>query len=385
MLLKKLPSLLFIVLFALTACTPIASAASQSNNAVSVSAIQTQTPPNQISTQNLEGFTITDALDRTVTFTKAPERIILAGKGLFMIADAIYLFPEAVTKITALGPTYQGSSNFIPMIDPAFSEKISLENNAGPEQIAAAQPDLVIMKSINADKLGKPLEILNIPVVYLDFETPEQYQRDLKTLGQIFQNPDRAEQVAAFYQNRVDSIAQVVSSLNDEQKPDTLILYYTDKDGTVAFNVPPLTWMQSLMVMTAGGHPVWEEANLSGGWITVNLEQIAAWNPDVVLIVSYFTPVNDVVKMIRTDPQWQLLEAVKNNKVYGFATDVYSWDQPDPRWLLGLSWAAGKLHPELFPNLDIIKEAQIFYEELYGMDNVSFQKNILPILTGDIK
>ena len=329
-------------------------------------------------------FTVTDALGRDVTFDKIPQRIVLAGKAFFMVADAIYTFPEAGKNIAAIVSTSQGSGNFIPMIDPTFSEKIPLDGSAGPEEIAAVQPDCVIMKSSNAEKLGTPLEALKIPVVYLDFETPEQYQRDLKTLGQLFKNSDQAAKVAAYYQNKVDSITKVVSTLKDDQKPRTLILYYSDKDGVVAFNVPPMSWMQTILVQTAGGLPVWQDANPGNGWTKVSLEQVAAWDPDVIFIISYLKPVKEVVNLLKADPQWQLLDAIKNNKVYGFATDVYSWDQPDTRWILGLTWVTGKLHPDLFPGLDITKEAQSFYKDLYGMDDASFQKNIQPLLTGDI-
>lgn len=331
------------------------------------------------------GFTVTDALGRNVTFEKAPQRIVLVGKALFMVADAIYLFPEAGKNIVALGSTTQGTGNFIPMIDPAFSAKITLDSNAGPEQIAAAQPDCVIMKSSNAEKLGTPLEALKIPVVYLDFETADQYQRDLKTLGQIFQNPDQATKLAAYYQGKVDVITQAVSGLTDDKKPSTLILYYSEKDGAVAFNVPPMSWMQTFLVQTAGGRPVWEDANPGSGWTKVGFEQVAAWNPDVIFVIAYTSPIDDVVKNLKADPQWQALSAVKNGKLYGFAKDVYSWDQPDPRWTLGLTWVAGNLHPDLFPGLDITQEAQTFYKDLYGMDAAAFQQNIQPLLAGDIR
>ncbi|NMC78177.1 MAG: molybdate ABC transporter substrate-binding protein, partial [Chloroflexi bacterium] len=329
-------------------------------------------------------FTVSDALGREITFEQAPQRIVLAGKALFMVADAIYLFPEAGQNIVALGSTGQGSGNFIPMIDPTFADKISLASDAGAEQIAAAQPDCVIMKSSNAEKLGKPLEELKIPVVYLDFETPDQYERDLATLGQLFQNPDRAAEVATFYQGKVDSISQTVSSLTDDQKPRTLILYYNEKDGAIAFNVPPLSWMQTLIVQSAGGAPVWADANPVDSWTKVSLEQVAAWNPDIIFIVAYFNPVDDVVASLKVDPQWQALDAVKNDKIFGFATDVYSWDQPDTRWILGLTWMAGKLHPDLFPDLDMVKEAQTFYQELYGIDEATFQKDLQPLMSGDI-
>ena len=330
-------------------------------------------------------ITVTDALERTVTLPSVPQKIVIVGRSIFAIADAIYLFPEAGTNIFAMGPTVQGTGNFIPLIDPAFPDKISLAKSPTTEEIAALQPDLVIMKTTNAEEDGKPLEELQIPVVYVDFETAEQYQRDLVTLGQIFQNPERAETLAAYFQGKVDAVANAVGELTDEQKPRTLLLYYSDKDGVIAFKVPPAGWIQTYLVETAGGQPVWMDANPGDGWAEVNLEQIAAWNPDVIFLVSYFVPANDVVADMKADAAWQLLDAVKNDKLYAFATDVYSWDQPDPRWVLGLDWVAAKLHPDLFPQYDAIQDAKAFYLDLYGMDEAAYTANIEPLMTGDYK
>jgi len=375
---------LLITVLAVSACakqTPVPTAeptALPATETAAPTAAPTEAP-------TVAGFTVNDAMDRTVTFEKAPQRIVLVGKSLFMVADAIYLFPEAGNNIVALGATNQGSGNFIPMIDATYDTKTMLDSSAGAEQIAAEQPDLVIMKSMNAEKLGAPIEALGIPVIYLDFETADQYQRDLATLGQLFQNPARAEELAAWYQGKVDGITSTLSSLTEDQKPRTLLLYYSDKEGTIAFNVPPMGWMQTYLIQTAGGTPVWEDANPGNGWTTVNLEQIAAWNPEDIFLVSYFVNVDEVVAKLKADPQWMLLDAVKNNKIYAFATDVYSWDQPDPRWPLGLGWVAAKLHPDLFPNYDAAAEAKAFYKDLYGMDDAAFEKNIQPLFIGDIK
>ncbi len=331
------------------------------------------------------GIIVTDALGREVTLPGTPQRIVLAGKALFMVADAIYAFPEAGKNIVAIGSTAQGSGNFIPIVDPAFKDKILLENNAGPEQIAAAQPDCVILKSSNKSTLGDPLEELKIPVVYMDFETPEQYDRDMKTLGQIFQNPKRAEEVLGYYQGKLDSVTKTLSTLKEEDKPRTLVLYYSDKDGAVSFNVPPLGWMQTILIKNGGGIPVWEDANPSKGWTKVNFEQVAAWDPDVIFVVAYFNPLDEVVGGLKADTQWKELKAVKNDRVYGFATDVYSWDQPDTRWALGLQWVAATLHPDLFKDWDVTVAAKEFYKDVYGMDDASFEENILPLLKEEAK
>jgi iron complex transport system substrate-binding protein len=337
-----------------------------------------------VPTQTPAGFTVTDALGRTVTFPHPPGRIALAGRGLTIVTDAVYLFPQASSRLVAVGKITQGQGDFVPLIDPNYDGKIKLEVDVGPEQVAATQPDAVLLKSYMAEKLGQPLESLGIPVVYLDFETPEQYQHDLRMLGQLFQDQDRARQVIAFYQERTERVLKALAGLDEGQKPRLLLLYYTDRDGEVAFNVPPLTWMQTLLVGMAGGRPAWQGAQLGKGWTKVSFEQIAAWDADQIYIVAYFNDVEQVVERLKADPQWQALRAVREGKLYAFPGDFYSWDQPDPRWILGLTWLAAQVHPERFPDLDLGQEIRTFYRELYGLDEAAYQEHILPNLKGDL-
>jgi iron complex transport system substrate-binding protein len=325
---------------------------------------------------------VTDALGREVTLQAPPQRIVITGKALIMIADAIYTFPEAPARIVALGKASQGTGNFIALIDPAYADKAIIKQDASAEQIAALQPDLVILKSSLAETTGKPIEALGIPVVYVDFETPEQYTRDLAILGKVLQNESRAQEVAAYYQSRVDRIQAAIEGV--EGKPRVLMLYYSDLNGSVAFNVPPLSWMQTRLVEMAGGAPVWADANPGKGWTQVSLEQVAAWDADQIFIISYNKNSSDVVAGLKTDPNWQALRSVQEGHLYAFPGDLFSWDQPDTRWVLGLTWLAGRLHPERFPNLDIVGEAQQYYQALYGLDQAFFDQQIRPTFKGDL-
>jgi len=330
------------------------------------------------------GFTLTDALGREVSFETPPQRIALAGKANLLIADSLYLFPEALDCVGVLSSQKQGSVNFLETIDPKYAEKVKFTMEVGPEQVAAENPDAVVLKSYLVESLGKPIETLGIPVVYVDLETPEQYYRDLKTLGQLFQDEARANEIIQFYQDHEKRVTDVVSSIPNEDKPNVLLLYYNDKDGEVAFNAPPMGWIQTIITETAGGNPVWKDANLGNGWTKVSLEQIAAWDADKIFIISYFTPVGDVVNGLKDDPQWQALRATQNGELYAFPGDFLNWDQPDPRWILGLTWLAGKIHPEAFPEMDIFEVTQNFYEEMYNMSTEDFMKSVKPIMYGDL-
>ncbi len=331
-----------------------------------------QIHPTPTPTAPSQAFTVRDDLGRDVTFPAPPQRIVITGKALFAIADAAYIFPAAKEKIVGMGKAWQGTSNFIRYVDPNYKEKVNLRSDAGAEQIAALHPDAVLLKSFLADRVGKSIEALGIPVVYLDLETPEQYERDLMTLGKIFDDEARAAQVVDFYRSKVEAVEKRVEGA---PKPRVLLIYYREKNGNVSFNVPPASWIQTSMVKMAGGEPVWTQANLGKGWTQVTLEQIAAWDPDYIFVISYARPSEEAVAKLKADPNWQNLRALREGHVLPFAHDFYSWDQPDTRWILGLTWLAGKLHPERFPDLDIQAEVKTFYKTLYGLDEAFVEKN----------
>jgi iron complex transport system substrate-binding protein len=329
-------------------------------------------------------ITVTDALGRQVSFASPPSRIAIVGKAAFMVADAVYLFPEASSRVAALANLVQNKLSFIPVIDPSYSSKTILADSSGAEQIAATNPDAVLMKSSNSETLGKPLEAIGIKVVFVDFETPDQYTRDLNTVGQLFDDPARAQQLISFFAAQTSRVTTALAGLTDSEKPRVLLLYYSNKNGTVAFNVPPLSYIQSTEVQLAGGQPVWKDAQLGSGWTTVNLEQIAAWNPDQIYVVAYSGNVSEVVASLKASPDWQALRAVEQNAIHAFPGDYFSWDQPDPRWVLGLTWLATRIHPNQFSSLSMDQETRGFYQDLYGIDSTAYSRYIEPNLSGDL-
>ncbi|MBN1137277.1 MAG: ABC transporter substrate-binding protein [Anaerolineae bacterium] len=328
---------------------------------------------------------IVDALGREVQFADPPRRIVVAGKSTLTIVNTLYMFPETKERLVALVIGKQPVGDFVRLIDPSFDQKAILDVEAGPEQIAPFMPDVVVLRSFMAEKLGQALEQLSIPLVYVDLETPEQYFRDLATLGRLLGNPARAEEIRAFYQARLDEVDVALQGLDDSLRPRILIVQYTEQGGAAALNAPSASFIQTTEAELAGALPVWKEAAQGGGWTVVNLEQIAAWNPDQIFVIAYQSEPEQVVDKLRTDPGWQGLKAVQDGQVYAFPGDVFSWDQPDPRWILGTTWLAGKAHPDRFPGLEIKEQAARFFEQMYGMDQASVREQILPILKGDVE
>jgi iron complex transport system substrate-binding protein len=89
------------------------------------------------------------------------------------------------------------------------------------------------------------------------------------------------------------------------------------------------------------------------------------------------------VKNLKADPKWALMDAVKSDKIFAFPLDFQSWDQPDTRWPLGLTWVAMKLHPDKFGTIDFNQEIVNFYKNFYGLDDSVITGTILPLVKGD--
>jgi iron complex transport system substrate-binding protein len=335
-------------------------------------------------TEITEGFSVVDSLGNEANLNGVPERIAVAGKATLITADALYLFPEAHGRVIGLGKTNQGLGDFFPLLDPLLDEKKRLAHEIGPEQIAALKPDLLIVKDFVYRQLGEPVAKLGIPVIALSLETPEQYRSDIRIIGSILGNEERAEEIVEYYDASLERVRARVSSIPDSQRPSVLMLYYTNRGGETAFNVPPAGWIQTAQVEEAGGRAVWKDTHQGGGWKTVNFEQIASWNPDYIIITSYNSDADSYLPGILSDSRWQQLKAGQSGTVLPVPSDFHSWAQPDTRWILAVSWLAKELYPERFGDMDMRGEVVRFYTELYGVSEDLVNSMVLPRLEGEL-
>jgi iron complex transport system substrate-binding protein len=331
---------------------------------------------------------LTDAAGRTVRLAAPPTRIVAIGEGPYIIAHLLYMFPEG--RIRLLGMERRGpiATEFLPLIDPAFEkEKAFLDMNPGPEQIAPLRPDLVLVRGTKADARAEALSKLEIPVLYLETEDFDGYAKDLRNLGRILGNPGRAEEIIEYYRAKRESVAGAVAGPAESEKPRLLLAMVIPRAGKIAVQVPAQGWMQTRMALAAGSRPVWTgSSNPTSGWTVVNLEQIAAWNPDRInLIVWHSLEPKKILADFKADPRWAALKAVRENALRIFPADVYGWDLPDPRWILGLQWLSAGLHPQRFPGFDIDKEMDEFFGRLFGMDRASVTSLIRPKIRMELR
>lgn len=333
--------------------------------------------------ENHSTITITDAAGRRVHISRPPRRIAVVGQGFYILLHTLYMFPQGRERLVGTEKRGGFASEFLSLIDPDFDRKIFLAPHSGPEQIATLHPDLVLAKGTVSGSLDVSLDRIHIPVVYLDLETPASFFQDIHRLGRILESETRAKEVIEYYSGRLERIRKTVDMTPSNDRPAVLVVKYNQRGGGAAVSVPGWNWMQTIQVRTSGGIPVWgDAAQQVGAWTIVNLEQIALWDPDrIFVIIPHAMNPRDVIRSLCDHPQWGGLRAVRTSRIEPFPADIYGWDNPDPRWILGMIWMAQRLHPEKWTGLDIKQEVQAYFNTLYGMDAEAVSTVILPRLT----
>ena len=313
-------------------------------------------------------YSAIDANGRTVKLTEKPAKVLVAGKAGIMPANALFLFPEVEDMDLTLPLTDQGLGDFFAFIRPSLHDTVRISQNASVEEIASRNPQLVLTKATHYESIAKKLDQLGVPNFTLNLESYEDWQQEIKQLGKLLKNTTRADEILSMYDTRLSQITSKVSTLPDTEKKRVLLLQGVSSDNVNSFKIAPDVWMQTWMVETIGATPVWKGANsAANGWSTVSFEQIAAWNPEVIYIVSYKMPSNSFIKEIYSSSLWANLDAVKNHQVKQTPSDMMSYIQPVASWILGIEWMAKDLYPTLFADMDMEKQIATFYRSFYSI------------------
>ena len=338
-------------------------------------------PADEVTEEAEPGLEFVDASGNQVVLANYPERIIVAGKATPYVLDTIYLFPDAAKKLAAIEVRGFDTQEFLEMVDPEVDVKNILERDAGPEQIAPHQPDLVILKNISLGQLGSALEEISIPVMGMNLETPEFFYEDIRALGKVFNNDSRANEIVEYYQTIQQQVSDLMADVQEDERPTVLVIQYSEDGGDISFKVPPAGYLQTTMIEKAGGNPVWLDADGGAdGWIQVGLEQIAVWNPEMIFVVNYGGDSVESAQKLAQSETWQGLQAVENEQIYGFPADYASWDLIDPRWILGQQWLATVIQPERAAEIDLQIAVKSFYQEMYRLSESQIEESVFPRL-----
>ena len=305
-----------------------------------------------------EPRTVTDMNGTTVTIPAKVERYIVLWKsytGVMAMLDGA----EGL-----VGADYQvekkADGKWLAEICSAASDLTVVTEEITVEEVLELDVDVVFWQSSACNELAASLIDAGVAAVNVNFTDYETMKKSVSLAAEVL-GTESAKQKATAYNAHLDSvIAQIsakTSTLTDEQKVTVLNLRKLETLRADGKDTVADTWIN-----LCGGINIVSANNLSGNQY-LNQEQVLEWNPDFIVSSN----VGDDTTMM-TSEVYASLTAVQNSHVYTNPQGIFWWNRYSVETPLQILWAANKLHPELFGDVDIVKEAKEFYSEFFGYE-----------------
>jgi iron complex transport system substrate-binding protein len=231
-------------------------------------------------------------------------------------------------------------------------------SSANVEVVLGLKPDLIVDSGSTGRTYFELAERVQgqtgIPYALLDGRF-DQIPASYRLLGRLVGREERAEVLARWCEEAMATIRGRVATIPTSQRPT---VYYargprgleTGLGGSI--NVETLTFIgaRNAAADTPGN-----------GLAQVSLEQVLAWNPEVIVAID-----TGFVGDVRVNPLWAGVRAVRDKRVHLAPKLPFGWVDfpPSVNRMIGLWWLAKLLYPAQFPE-DIRRLTAEFYGLFY--------------------
>jgi iron complex transport system substrate-binding protein len=298
-----------------------------------------------------DGVTYQDMAGRTVRMSRHPTRIISNGGAI----DTWILMLNAQDRLVSTS----NNNKQKPWFRKCFPGIVNLPmafngTTVNTEELIRLRPDVVY--ALSGMDSQQNVEKTGIPVFVLDRRNPEEIEAAVKLLAHTLGS--QQEQIAGQYAAYFEAARKTVSERVRSGKTAPLKVFYASGPNALATDGKDTladTWIHD-----AGGINVASAHGIAGMSKSVAMEDLIKWNPDVVIASTAQT-----AHSLQNDPGWKQINAVKNRRVYINPSGLYLWSIRSTEVAIQTLWVATVLHPELFKDIDMVKETQRFYKQFF--------------------
>jgi iron complex transport system substrate-binding protein len=315
----------------------------------------------------LAAWTETPAADPgTRQLTDAAGRLVTIPARVTRVADpwhannSVVLMLGGADKIVATTAQAQNQPWFRRLY-PGIKQVPAAFNAAGEvnmETLIGVRPDVILVAydGTQPSWIGA-VSAYHIPIVMLPNRSLAELKTTVRMTGEVLgESGSRvAEEYLRYFDDNIRRVTSVTNKLKDLERPKVL--------HTASAGVLTVDGRQSVIddwITIAGGI---NAADVVGLGRPVTMEQVAAWNPDVIIVGT--APNQQSRQSILDDPRWRQIKAVKDGRVFVNPSGVYLWDRHSAEAALQVLWAAKTLHPAEFADLDVGMETRNFYEKYF--------------------
>ena len=292
---------------------------------------------------NIERVAVTGPISQMCMLTFAPDKMVGLSNEL-SAAETKYV-GEQYASLPVYGQIYGGKGDF------------------NKEAVAAADPQLILdigeaKKSIVED-LDEIQAATGIPCVHVE-ATLGSYDEAYTMLGELLGQQERAAELSEYCKNAYNATVDGLKKVDPYKFVKVAYLL-----GDAGLNAIPKGSFQGQVVEMAANNVVEvENATGSGLGAEVSFEQIAMWDPEMII----FAP-DSIYDTVADDPSWSTLTAVKNGNYYKVPGEPYNWvhNPPSVNQILGMQWFARLCYPDQFDDniSDVVKD---YYKTLYNYE-----------------
>mgnify|MGYP001168554377 FL=1 len=314
--------------------------------------------------------TIVDHTGAEVEIPETLDRIVISST---LPLPSVYCFFRGSSEgLIGIHPSSMAAAenSYLTTVYPEITELDTsfVENGEiNVEQLMQLEPDVVFYSAANTDERemydNAGIKAVGFSTTLSDYNTIETFANWIDLLGQIFGESEKAQEIIEYGRSVETEILEKTSALKDEEKPKVLVLFNYG-DGTITTsgsNFFGQYWIES-----AGGINVAEELS---GQAEINMEQIYAWNPDIIFITNFSSVLpEDLYNNAIEGNDWSQVSAVQNKQVYKFPLGMYRWFPPSSDTPLALMWLAKTIQPEVFEYIDMDGEIKDYYAKYYNVE-----------------
>ena len=302
-------------------------------------------------------FVFTDDCGRDVSVPEEVSRIVASGP-----LAQIMLYTIAPDMLVGLASRWSSSAEgIVPeqyLTLPYFGQLYNTAN-LNVEELALADPQILIdigrVISGSTEDLDTLQQQTGIPTVFLasSAETmPETY----RVLGKLLNRQEKAEQLADFCEHVYSRTLSIMEQVGDRK---VTALYIKGEQGLNVL-AQGAVHAETLDLLT-NNLAVVNNPSSKGSGNEVTMEQIALWNPELILFDS--DSIYDSVSEMDT---WKELAAIAAGNYLEVPEGPWNWmgTPPAAQRYLGMIWLTAQLYPE-YCDYDAKAEILEFYDLFY--------------------
>lgn len=300
-----------------------------------------------------ETRTIVDSLGRRVEVPTDIYRLVSFNSDLTEVIFAL----GAADKIVAPGYRVSQDQAWLSDAAPDLADLPTPQSPAGinEEELAALEPDLIVSAlfgEVGADEVVKAGERLDVPVVIISFEAFAEYFDDVELLARTLGVDERGEELIARLRQVIEDVEARTRGLSPADRPRVYHgvgdVYHTLGKGI----------FEDDQIRLAGGVNV--ASSVDGFGVEISVEQLLEWDPEVIVVLWEAN-----TKHIFEDRRLSDIEAVRERHIYRHPEQ--GWGFATPRAIFAVAWLGAKLHADRFADVDLEREADDFYQDVYRL------------------